>query len=83
MTKSVKVYSTPTCPWCAKTKEFLKKKKVKFEEVNVAEDEKGRDLMIEKSGQMGVPVIVIEQEDGTEEVIVGFDEGKLKLALGL
>lgn len=83
MAKEVKVYSTPTCPWCVKAKEFLKEKKIKFTEVNVAEDEKGRDEMIEKSGQMGVPVILVVKDDGSEEIIVGFDEGKLKAALGL
>lgn len=78
----VKVYSTPACPWCVKAKEWLKGNKVKFTEVDVAEDEKGREEMIEKSGQMGVPVIIVENED-KEEVIVGFDQGKLKTALGL
>ncbi len=72
----VTVYSTPTCPWCVKAKEFLKANKVDFKEVNVAEDEKGKEEMIEKSGQMGVPVIVID-----DTVIVGFDEDELKKAL--
>lgn len=83
MIESVKVYSTPTCPWCAKAKDFLKKKKIKFEDINVAEDEKARDEMVEKSSQMGVPVIIVEKDDGSEEVIVGFDQGKLKEALEL
>ena len=74
----VKVYSTPTCPWCTKAKEFLTKNKVKFENINVAEDEKARNDIIEKSGQMGVPVIDI---DG--EIIVGFDESKIRKALKL
>lgn len=78
----VKIYSTEMCPWCVKAKEWLKEKKVKFTEVNVAEDEKGREEMIEKSGQMGVPVITVNNE-GKEEVIVGFDQGRLKAALGL
>ena len=75
---SVKVYSTPTCPWCTKAKEFLTKNKVKFEKINVAEDEKARNYIIEKSGQMGVPVIEIGKE-----IIVGFDESKIKKALKL
>ena len=75
---SVKVYSTPTCPWCTKAKEFLTENKVKFENINVAEDEKARNDIIEKSGQMGVPVIDI---DG--EIIVGFDESKIRKALKL
>lgn len=69
----VKVYSTPTCPWCHKAKDFLKENKVEYEDINVAEDAKARDVMIEKSGQMGVPVIDI---DGT--IILGFDEPKMR-----
>lgn len=70
------LYSTSMCPWCYKAKEFLKQHKIKFEDKNVAEDEKARDEMIEKSGQMGVPVIDI---DG--EVIIGFDVESIKKAL--
>lgn len=73
---NVTVYSTPTCPWCVKAKEFLKENKVTFEEVNVASDHKAAQDMIEKSGQMGVPVIDI---DGT--VIIGFDKNAMKKAL--
>ena len=73
---TVKVYSTPTCPWCVKAKEFLKQHKIKFQELNVAADAKARDEMIEKSGQMGVPVIDV---DGT--IIAGFDEKELKKVL--
>tara|TARA_Y100000034_G_scaffold136150_1_gene211107 strand:+ start:1760 stop:2029 length:270 start_codon:yes stop_codon:yes gene_type:complete len=76
MKKKILVYSTPTCPWCNKAKEFLKKNKVEFKEVDVSTDEKGAKDMMDKSGQMGVPVIDI---DG--EIIVGFDEKKIKVAL--
>ncbi|MDO8642427.1 MAG: glutaredoxin domain-containing protein [Candidatus Woesearchaeota archaeon] len=74
----VKVYSTPTCPWCVKAKEFLKKHKVKFKELNVAANKSAREELIEKSGQMGVPVIDV---DG--KLIIGFDEKELKKALKL
>ena len=74
----VTVYSTPTCPWCVKTKEFLKENNVSYQEINVAADHKAAQDMIEKSGQMGVPVTEI---DGT--IIVGFDKGALKRALKL
>jgi glutaredoxin-like YruB-family protein len=74
----VKVYSTPTCPYCKMAKEFFKEHKIEFEDFNVAENEKARDEMLEKSGQMGVPVIDI---DG--KIIVGFDEKELKKALKL
>ncbi len=74
----VKVYSTPTCPWCVRVKEFLKENKAGFEEINVAADEKAAQEMFAKSGQMGVPVTEI---DG--KIIVGFDKPKLKKALKL
>jgi glutaredoxin 3 len=74
----VTVYSTQTCPWCVKTKEFLSENKIKFEEVNVAADQKAAQEMFRKSGQMGVPVTDI---DG--EIIVGFDKNALKKALKL
>lgn len=70
---NVKVYMTPTCPWCKKLKEWLKKKKVAYQEIDVVENDKEREEMVEKSGQMAVPVIDI---DGT--IIVGFDEKKLE-----
>ena len=74
----VKVYTTSTCPWCMKTKEFLKAHNVKYEEVNVGEDEKARNDMFEKSGQFGVPVTDV---NGT--IIVGYDKEALKKALAL
>lgn len=74
----VKVYSTPTCPWCHKVKDFLKENKVEFEDKNVAEDDAARAEMIEKTGQMGVPVIIIDKE-----AIIGFDEAAIKKKLGL
>ena len=79
-TKSTKVriYTTSTCPWCIKTKEFLKANNVKYEEVNVGDNEKARNEMFEKSGQFGVPVIDV---NGT--IIVGFDKEALKKALSI
>lgn len=74
----VTVYSTPTCVWCGKAKEFLKENSIPFSEVNVAADQKAAEYMIEKSGQMGVPVIEI---DG--QMIVGFDKNAMKKALKL
>jgi len=72
----VTVYSTATCPWCKKVKEFLKANKVKFKNIDVGEDAKAGQEMIKKSGQTGVPVTDV---NGT--IIVGFDEAKLKAAL--
>jgi len=74
----VTVYSTPTCPFCHKAKEYLEEKGVEFEDVDVSENEKKQKEMIDKSGQMGVPVLDI---NGT--VIVGFDQAKMDEALGL
>ena len=73
------VYSTPTCPWCHKVKDFLKQNKIKFEGKNVAEDEAAKEEMMEKTGQMGVPVIVVEGH----EPIIGFDVEAIKAALGI
>lgn len=70
---NVKVYSTPTCPWCKKTKEWLKQNNIPFEDLNVAENEQARNEMIKKSDQMGVPVVDI---DGT--IIMGFDMEEMK-----
>lgn len=74
----VKIYTIPTCPWCMKTKEFLKANKIKFEDINVASNQKSAKEIINRSGQTSVPVIDI---DGN--LILGFDEKKLKKALKL
>ena len=78
---NVKVYTTSTCPWCVRAKEFLKMKNVKFTEVNVNEDEKGREEMMEKSGLMGVPVIEIEKEGREPVIIIGFDKDAIQEAI--
>jgi len=72
------VYSTPSCPYCHLTKEFLKKNKITFDDVNVAANPAKAREMIEKSGQQGVPVTDI---DG--KIIIGFDKDALKRALHL
>ena len=74
----VKVYSTPTCPWCTKVKDYLKEKKIEFEELDVSKDDKARNYMVEKSGQMGVPVTEI---DG--DMIIGYNTDALDKALGI
>lgn len=76
MAKSVKVYSTPSCPYCRKAKEYLDELSVDYENVNVAVDKDAAQKMVELSGQMGVPVIDV---DG--KVIVGFDKNALSEAL--
>lgn len=76
--KTVTIYSTPTCHYCQLAKDFFKANGVEYTEHNVADDAEKRQEMIEKSGQMGVPVIYID-----EEMVIGFNEDKLKELLGL
>ncbi|MDD3399539.1 MAG: glutaredoxin domain-containing protein [Candidatus Paceibacterota bacterium] len=74
----VRVFSTPACPYCVTLKEFLKENNIEFEDINVAEDAKAREEMINKTNQMGVPVVDI---DG--EIVIGFDKGKISSLLGI
>ena len=76
--KKVIIYSTPTCVYCKAAKEFLTSRNVAFEDYNVAEDAEKRSEMVEKSGQMGVPVIVVG-----DDMLVGFNQSKLTELLGL
>ena len=75
---NVKMYTTPTCVYCKMTKEFFAKNNVKYEEVNVAEDDKALEEMYQKSHQMGVPVI-----DVNGEIFIGFDKKGLARALNI
>jgi len=77
-TKTVKIYSTPTCHYCNIAKDFFKEKGVKYEEFNVSTDLEKRKEMVEISGQMGVPVI-----DIAGDIVVGFDEAQISKLLGL
>lgn len=70
---SVKVYSTPTCPYCIRAKDYLKQKNIQFANIDVSADKAGLDEMVKASGQMGVPVIVVDAE-----VIVGFDRERIE-----
>ncbi len=72
----VKVYTTNSCPWCVKAKDYLTKKGVEFTALNVQDDMEARDEMLKKSKQMGVPVLDI---NGT--IIVGFDKPAIDKAL--
>lgn len=69
---NVKVYSTPTCPWCVKLKNYLKSKNIDFENVDVSTDRAAAMEMVKKTGQMGVPVALIG-----DVYIVGFDQAKI------
>lgn len=74
----VRIFTTSSCPWCKKTKEFFKEHNIKFKEVRVDEDQKVAQEMIEKSGQMGVPVIEIDKD-----IIIGYNPEALAKALGI
>jgi glutaredoxin 3 len=74
--KKVTIYSTPTCTYCHAAKDFFTQNNVEYTELDVAADLEARSQMVEKSGQMGVPVIDI---DGS--IIIGFDEERIQAAL--
>ena len=76
--KKVTIYTTPTCIYCKMVKDFLQKNNVAWEEHNVAEDMKARQEMVDKSHQLGVPVVDIEGE-----VFVGFEKEGIAKALGI
>jgi glutaredoxin 3 len=76
--KQVSIYSTPSCTYCKSAKEFFTENNVQFQEYDVADDMVRRQEMIERSGQMGVPVIIIDQN-----IVVGYNKTKLTELLGL
>ena len=78
MEKKVKVYSTSACPYCIRAKQFLKDNNIVFEDLDVSGNQTAAEEMIQKSGQMGVPVL-----DIAGEIIVGFDKERIKSALGI
>lgn len=82
--KKVAVYSTPTCTYCQMAKQFFADNNVEYTNFDVSTDEEKRNEMVQKSGQMGVPVIIFSDEDGSnEDLVVGFDEPKIKEILGM
>lgn len=76
--KKVKVFSTPTCPYCHMAKNYLKDNKVSFEDIDVSQDQKQAQAMVEKSGEMGVPQLWID-----DEVVIGFNKPVIDQLLGL
>lgn len=74
----VVIYSTPSCGYCKLAKTFFKEHNIEFVEKDVAVDMPAREEMISKSKQMGVPVITVD-----DQLIVGFDKGKLAQLLGI
>ena len=76
--KKVTIYSTPTCHYCGMAKEYFNANHVKYDEFNVATNIEKRREMMEKSGQLGVPVIIID-----DQVVVGFDRPRLAQLLNI
>jgi len=76
--KNVVIYTTPTCVYCKAAKEFFQENDIKYEEKNVATDQEAQQAMVQKSGQMAVPVI-----DVGGEIVIGFDKDKLSELLGV
>lgn len=74
---NVTIYTTPTCVYCKAAKEFFQAHNIQYQEKDVAQDEQAREYMVQKSGQMGVPVI-----DVNGKIVIGFDEPKLSRLLG-
>lgn len=74
----IKIYTTPTCPYCEMVKEYLKERNAEYEECDISQNEAAQQEMFAKSHQMGVPVIDI---NGT--IIVGFNRGEIDKALSL
>lgn len=72
------VFSTPTCGWCSRAKSYLREKGFRFRDVDVSKDQNAASDMVKISGQMGVPVIVIDNKP-----VVGFDVGKINRLLGI
>jgi glutaredoxin-like YruB-family protein len=78
MSKTVTIYSTPVCHFCHAAKEFFTEHGVSYTEHDVASDVEKRKEMVDMTGQMGVPVIRVD-----DDVIIGYDEPKLKELLGI
>ena len=76
MVNKIQVYSTPSCPYCIRAKQFLAENNIPFEDYDVALDQQKAEEMVAKSSQMGVPVLDI---DG--QIIVGFDKERIKQLL--
>ena len=70
--KKVLIYSTPTCPMCKRAKAYLTEKGISYQDIDVAASREVAHEMVQKSGQMGVPVILVD-----DELVVGFNQSKL------
>lgn len=81
--KKYLIYSTSACPYCDMLKKWLDSHQIDYESINLSEDPSRGQEMIQKTGQMGVPVSIITLMDNSEEVVLGFNQNRLKELLGI
>lgn len=81
--KKVIIYPTPACGYCGIAKDFFQENKIEYTEYDVAADEEKRNEMVEKTGQMGLPVIMISEDGKEPEIITGFNKKHISQLLGL
>lgn len=79
----ITIYSTPNCPYCVMAKNYFRTRKIEFEDIDVSQDANKAEEMVKISGQMGVPVIVIDKKGlpAARRVIIDFDQEKIENAL--
>ncbi len=78
MDKKVIVFSTPTCPWCVKLKDYLKKNEIRYTDLDVSKNQSAARDMMHKTGQQGVPQMWVNGQP-----VVGFDKSKIDRLLGI
>lgn len=80
---NIKIYSTPTCPWCLLAKKYFTEKNIPFVDIDVSQDQEKAEEMVDISGQTGVPVITIEKDQNDKEplVITGFNRDEIERAM--
>ncbi len=83
MDQKITIYSTPSCGFCKLEKAYLDEKSIAYTDIDIAADPAEAEKMVEKTGQMGVPVTVIEKEGEEEQIMVGFDQVELAKLLGI
>lgn len=79
----ITIYSTATCGFCKMEKSYLQSKGISYDEKHADQDPKLAQELLDKSGQLGVPFTIIENEDGSEEKILGFDRPRIDAVLGI
>ena len=79
--KKITVFSTTTCAYCHMVKEWLKNKGLDYEEVILDKDPTRQQEVLQKSGSLSVPVTIVEQDDGMEQVVIGYNPGQLASAV--